>query len=345
MRQDIAEGAEDIGEESLEIKRSLGRAKEQASTLSTLGLSEREAVEYVLMLSRDEQRRQGDILAASGDRPGPSTNAGTEEGIFDVDMDEGLSDGISATGLANRQSPTSSPPFGATSSRSPPIRPLTRPVSGTPSSISSSYGRKLPLVVPSLSNSKIQISPRFQPEPMEAGGLSPTPLTLDGSLASSALPVPVPRTQDFPPVSTSGSVSSSGILTPTRKSSASASSSAGGVGGRNAWSSPLTSRTNSANGTPSSSPGVSRTSSVVGSFPQQDGVSWARRLSMSPVVAPVASVGSPASRAAAASAVGGSAETDSDVRMIEEEEDEELRFVLELSLAEERSRAAAAARA
>lgn len=339
MRRDIAESTDDIDEESTEHKRSLGRAREQASTLSTLGLSEREAVEYVLMLSRDEhfhEEQAGmESLSAAGGEPGPSFEVETEEGVFDVDMDEVSSDGANSGRRAQGNVSAPSPPQVA-SSPSSPIRPVTRPIAGTPSSVTSSYGRQLPRAMPSWSNSKVQVSPRFQSEPMEAGGLSPTPMSLDGSLPSSpAVPVPVPRAQDFPNMSAPGSASSTGIFTPTRLSSASSISGGAGrsVDVRNAWSTPLTSRTNSANGTPGSSPAVSRTSSVAGSLPQQSGISWARRLSLSPIVSPVSG---PASRPAGLGA-------DADVRAIEEEEDEELRFVLELSLAEERSRMAAAA--
>lgn len=114
------------------------------SQLNELGLSEREAVEYVLMLSRDEEARR----------------ASQEEGVFEVDMDE--TSGDSSGSGPRRTSAASSP------SISPPLHPT------TPSSSS-----KL-IAPPSGSNVvQIQISPRFHPEPTNAGELSTSPLNLN----------------------------------------------------------------------------------------------------------------------------------------------------------------------
>ena len=63
LRHDIAESREALYEESRHFRKVFGREREQLSTLEKLGLDEREAVDYVLMLSReDENKRRNQML-------------------------------------------------------------------------------------------------------------------------------------------------------------------------------------------------------------------------------------------------------------------------------------------
>jgi len=99
--------------------------------LYTLGLSEQEAVEYTLMLSRDEE-----LLRCQS-----SIGEHVDEGIFDTDE-------------SSRDQPTSL------------------------------HGHVVPMASPSNSNIKVQVSPRFKPEPKEAGGLVNGPLDPQSTLPS-----------------------------------------------------------------------------------------------------------------------------------------------------------------
>jgi hypothetical protein len=82
-----------------------------------------------------------------------------EEGMFDYsDESSGRQVG------SDHSSPLSSSPTDYYSPP-PPLRP------STSESSSSSHGRFVPLASPSTSNAKLQVLPRFYPEPMEAGGL------------------------------------------------------------------------------------------------------------------------------------------------------------------------------
>ncbi|KAH0834157.1 WD40-repeat-containing domain protein [Lanmaoa asiatica] len=74
MYKDIAESYMDLEYERAHTQRTYGREREQRSTLNSLGLSELEAVEYVLMLSREEEEaRQQRTTVDEGSRSAPST--------------------------------------------------------------------------------------------------------------------------------------------------------------------------------------------------------------------------------------------------------------------------------
>ena len=148
LGNDIAEAAYPAGEFS-PLRRSIGPKREQLMQLHTLGLTELEAVEYALMLSRDEelQRLQN---STSGHVP--------EEGIFDTDDNSNSQSGSDQSTLSSSSSIRQYSP--------PPLRP------STSGSSTSSHGNIVPLASPSSSNIKVQVSPRFHPEPKEAGGLS-----------------------------------------------------------------------------------------------------------------------------------------------------------------------------
>jgi WD40 repeat protein len=149
MRDQIAEFKEYFEEESHRPPRVSDAEHEQLLQLHSLGLSEREAVEYALMLSRDEELQRLQNRARDVD----------EEGVFDY-SDESSSRQVGS----DPSSPLSSSPTDYYSPP-PPLRP------STSGSSSSSHGRFVPLASPSTSNAKLQVLPRFHPEPMEAGGL------------------------------------------------------------------------------------------------------------------------------------------------------------------------------
>jgi len=200
----MADSRDLVGESSL--KCSHQPALEQLMKLHTLGLSEQEAVEYTLMLSRDEE-----LLRLQG-----SIGEHVDEGIFDIDENsrgQASSDQSSLSSSSLRQySP-------------PPLCTLTSG-SGT-----SSHGDLVPLVSPSNSNIKVQVSPRFIPEPMQAGGLPDSPPDLQSMILrqdlSSSPPLPFSQsTLDSTP---------SRIITPPKQDHTTGTTS----GKPNAWSKPL----------------------------------------------------------------------------------------------------------
>jgi hypothetical protein len=148
LGNDIAEAAYLAGEFS-PLKRSIGPKREQLMQLHTLGLTELEAVEYALMLSRDEELLR---LQNSTSEHVP------EEGIFDTDDNSNSQSGSDQSTLSSSSSIRQYSP--------PPLRP------STSGSSTSSHGNLVPLASPSSSNIKVQVSSRFHPEPKQAGGLS-----------------------------------------------------------------------------------------------------------------------------------------------------------------------------
>lgn len=246
-----------IAEESSPLQRSFGPEREQLMQLRTLGLSEREAVEYTLMLSRDEelQRLQG------------CTNGHVlEEGMFDNDESSRSGSGSDHSSLSSSSVRHYSPPS------------LHSSLSG---SSTSSHGH-ISIASPSSSNIKVQVSPRFHPEPKEAGGLLGSP--------SNSQAVPPQECSPSAP-SRSHSKSTPGpntplAVTPTPKQVRTGISMSSGK--PNAWSKPLP-------GT-----GLSASPPVPSRHPLPD---WG-----------------------------------AEVERIREVEDVELRFALELSLAEAQSR-------
>lgn len=262
MYRDIADSRRELEYEQAGTRRTFGREREQQSTLQSLGLSEVEAVEYVLMLSREEEenrrQQQAQMMA--------------DEGVFAGAFDEDL------------QTPVVVPP---------------RP----PANTFTFNGRTYPRVYHPASTSRIHVSPRLRPEPMEAGfSGSPSSFSLSSSVSSSYSGGGVPALRDDP--SHFPSISS----TPTRRSISGSPESA-----RSAWSTPLRM-------TRSEGPSSPRGSGSVVSSPvaSNSGVSLLserfRRAHVNDGQA-VASAGS----------------LGSDL-------DEDLRFAIELSLAEARSR-------
>ncbi|EJF60236.1 hypothetical protein DICSQDRAFT_147933 [Dichomitus squalens LYAD-421 SS1] len=290
MYRDISESRRELEEEQTHSRRVFGREKEQLSTLAHLGLSEVEAVEYVLMLSRDEEdarrrrRRRRDVAHS----PFPE-----DEGVFMADFDD------VPTPMATRSSMFGSEASSAMSFRASSFSAHSSPTSGSWADGTHS-GRSLPLVVPPSSHHKVQVSPRLHPEPMEAGpSTSPMPTrSVSGSGSGPLLPSDL---ENFPAVSrtpSSASASASGSSASFRGSFPSSPQSV-----RSAWSTPLPSLHSSQ--APSPSP-------VMGS--------------QSPAQSPIRSL----SEVITSTRVQGPASYT--------QEDNDLRFAIELSLAEARSR-------
>lgn len=161
LKQSIAESKKLLQDETKHVQRAYGRERDQQSQLNGMGLSEIEAVEYVLMLSRDEAR-------VSEGMGGPSNFSTYEDGIFEGDFDEDV---------VNRGPGMRSPSLSASSSSSS--------LSSRSEHVASPSGRNIPRVASSSSSGKIQVSPRYRAEPMEAGlGIESPPspnLTFDTS--------------------------------------------------------------------------------------------------------------------------------------------------------------------
>lgn len=179
LHKDINESRQALDSEQAYVKRSYGREKEQISTLDNLGLDEIEAVEYVLMLSRDEEEARIVGTGSSGAASAAAAIPFEEEGVFEADFE----DDVVVT--ANTASVPRTPPQSVRSSPN------------------SAYGRSLPRTSPSMSNHKVQISPRFRPEPTEAG-FSISPLNMSNVTSSStqvARTVSSSSIEDFPTIS------------------------------------------------------------------------------------------------------------------------------------------------
>ncbi|KZP27980.1 hypothetical protein FIBSPDRAFT_780494 [Athelia psychrophila] len=167
LHKDIAESKKELEHEQTHVKRAYGREKEQRSTLDNLGLDEVEAIEYVLMLSRDEEEAR---------RPSPPASA--DEGVFETDFDD----------VSPRRTN-----FGASASKS---------IHSSPNSI-----RSIPRTSPSTSNRKVQMSPHFRPESLEAS-VSISPLTVGPVAAVGSPPIEARSlsvssigSDHFPPIS------------------------------------------------------------------------------------------------------------------------------------------------
>ena len=261
ITREIRESRQELDIEHAHTRRIYGREREQNTTLQHLGLTEVEAVEYALMLSRDEeeQRRLQHDLEVFG-------------GEFDEDVSTPV---VSRPNILDSTSSRHSERFSLGGAR---------------------YAF-------SASNEKIQVSPRHRPEPMEAGfACSPLSRSASGSLSSSVSSsrnltrtnsqIPTPEDPEhFPSISS----------TPTRRSVSGSPESA-----RSAWTTPLRSARSSEG--PSSPRGDSQNGSIASS----------------PIVSRSPGVSLLSQQFAAALAVA--------------EEEEELRFALELSLAEACSR-------
>jgi hypothetical protein len=154
------------------------------------------------MLSRDEEllRRQ----SGTGEHVG--------EGIFDIDESSKGQPFAELSSVSSSSSLRQHSPLSRTS---------------TSGSSTSSHEHAVPIVSPSNSNIKVQVSPRFKPEPKEAGGLSDPQSTLPqgGPSPSPSPPFDESTLQQTPP----------SVVTPSKQVCTVGTSS----GRPNAWSKPL----------------------------------------------------------------------------------------------------------
>ncbi|KAF8266086.1 hypothetical protein EI94DRAFT_1733990, partial [Lactarius quietus] len=148
IRNEVAEAKNRLAEESRSFRRTFGPEHEQSKKLQALGLSEREAVEYALMLSRDEELQRFQRNTEHVDEQETDESSGRQSGSE------------SSFPLSSSSSDRNSPPA---LSRSP------------ASETGSSSSRLLMPLAPPTSNVKVQVSSRVHPEPRKAGGLPDSP--------------------------------------------------------------------------------------------------------------------------------------------------------------------------
>ncbi|KAI5119555.1 hypothetical protein M0805_005619 [Coniferiporia weirii] len=194
IAQDITESRQAAADSRAHVQQSYDRQRAQLETLDNLGLDEHEALEYVLMLSRDEEEarhRQGrDSHRAEQE----------EDGVFETDFDD-----IPST-AGDHLTPFPSPPSGPSRTLNP--------------SPPHAHGS------PMLSNVKVQVAPPLRPEPKEAG-LGVRPLGIGVDALTQAAPPVLEDTEHFPVISASASSAGTGTSTswPSPRMSPSASGS------------------------------------------------------------------------------------------------------------------------
>lgn len=150
MKQDITESRCAADDEQAFDQRSYERQRAQLSTLGSLGLDEIEAVEYVLMLSRDEEEarnRNFNIADTS------------QDGVFQDDFDDILGEPSTRSNISRlNQEPVSAPlTWSSRDSSAVDVRYQ----AGSPSRFV--WHSTSPM------STKVQVTPPLRPEPMEAG--------------------------------------------------------------------------------------------------------------------------------------------------------------------------------
>lgn len=323
IKRAIKESRRDLDYEQPRTRTVYGRERDHHSALEGLGLSEVEAVEYALMLSRDEeeQRRLSNAMETSLQIE--------DEGVFEADFDDTPDFRTPMVERGNIFTSWNVPSSPAGSSAS---RPSPPPTSRSPSTASllSEHSRaftshSLPQSVPRMSWGRLQVSPQVRPEPMEAGFGSPSPESLSPS-------IPPPNDDDahFPPMSRTPSSTDASIPgTPT---------STGGIrrsmSGSPEWPRVLRGATPSAPETPS---GGYR--GAAARAPQTGPASpRARRNQETPAPALSQSRSEPGVVGGLSLLSTSLASRGGNRALASQNEDEELRLAIELSLAEARSR-------
>ncbi|KAJ3982435.1 hypothetical protein F5890DRAFT_1529838 [Lentinula detonsa] len=166
--QSITESLEEHNQKSQYLRKVCGREREHQENLNRLGLNEVEALEYVLMLSRDEalQRpRVGEGASQHRELDGPSGVIDDDEGDFDnIATDPPSSSRISSSSVTHVPEFPSIPHQISHSYHSlHPTGPVQSPESKAIPIAGPSNWASLPV-----SNQKIQIHPRGHREPREA---------------------------------------------------------------------------------------------------------------------------------------------------------------------------------
>ncbi|KAJ8090402.1 hypothetical protein PM082_019000 [Marasmius tenuissimus] len=160
LKQLINESVHEHEKEAEHMKKVYDRERQQRDDLEKLGLDEVEAVEYVLMLSRDEA-----LQREREEQQEREVQALLEEGVFEGDFDFG--ERVGAGPSRSVPTPPSSESSSSNEGSSPPPSvsmntPPQRPSKPTYSPYTPPRGSQS-------SNQKIQISPRSREEPWEAG--------------------------------------------------------------------------------------------------------------------------------------------------------------------------------
>ncbi|KAG2137475.1 hypothetical protein DEU56DRAFT_887211 [Suillus clintonianus] len=154
LHKDINESKRDLEHENAYMRHTMGREREHHSTLNVLGLSELEAIEYVLMLSREEEEHR-------------KLSHTIDEGIFEGDFEDETF--LPVTSRSSVTHGSALPALNYSSS----------------SSLDDHHSRAFPRAARPVTNEKVQVSPVFVPEPMEAG-VTISPLRIPTSLPSSS---------------------------------------------------------------------------------------------------------------------------------------------------------------
>ncbi|KAF5383901.1 hypothetical protein D9757_007364 [Collybiopsis confluens] len=240
LDQLITECLDEHEKESKYLRNVYKREREHRENLDRLGLDEVEAVEYALMLSRDEalERVQTDEHAAFGH---------IDDGVFEGDFDDILTSVPSTSRLADATSEESTPSLLHQASVS------SLHSTGTPSTPKSKSRPIETRTSPSSSNRKIQVSPRSRAEPLEAGwgGESVSTSVSSSSRSASVAPATSLSPSDSFPLVQVGAGPHRSFHPPAIQSSSSCSSSSSSVGSpkkvapRGAWGKPLKSTTSS----------------------------------------------------------------------------------------------------
>ncbi|EJD54595.1 WD40 repeat-like protein [Auricularia subglabra TFB-10046 SS5] len=205
MKKDIADSIDAMKFSRPTSSRNTGSAyagqarAQQRTALGDLGLDEAEALEYVLMLSRDEEEaRQRQLVSSSLES---TSSLASTSSRFSADSIELAPSDTSDSPPDSAQEQEYGEPgdiFPLTPVPSPPVSPQLSPRSSRRSSHSNA---SRPRTMPTGSNRKVQVTPPFRPEAVEAG-TSPSAFSLDG------VPILKPRAangfeEEFPSISPS----------------------------------------------------------------------------------------------------------------------------------------------
>ncbi|KIK57511.1 hypothetical protein GYMLUDRAFT_86733 [Collybiopsis luxurians FD-317 M1] len=238
LDQLIDECLDEHDKETKHIRSVYKREREHRENLDRLGLDEVEAVEYALMLSRDEalERARADEYA-SYEQAGPAS--ATDDGVFEGDFDDIPASATSSSEVAPSIRVSSKASFSSLHSTGTPPTPKSksRPIETRTS--------------PSSSNQKIQVSPRSRREPLEAGfGDETVPISVSSSSYSSLASSTSHTPEHVFPIMNTNATPPRGSHSHSGSSSCSTSSSGGSPKktAQGAWAKPLRSSSEGANG-------------------------------------------------------------------------------------------------
>lgn len=304
--------------EGITLPETRAQELEQRDALDVLGLDEVEAVEYALMLSRDEEalRQQDDEELASIIAESSTDLVDEDDLLFEMTDDfDNMPSSFRRQRTLSRSSNTSSSATSAASHRTSSSPYLSTP---TPSPKPTSAYNSSPSLSPT-GSSKVRISPRLRDEPLEAGGLglSMSPLSLARINTNVWQTPPANHTpEDFPSFAItpgSGSRHTAASLSDWTSVRSASPGDNSPPSGQRSWSA------------------VARSTSSAGTSPTIEAIHRAPSTSSNIVS------GSTPRAATTASLVSATRPT-TNVAPDFDNEDDELQYVLQLSLAEARSR-------